>query len=136
MKIKGVFESKGEAEEKKSNIMEPLHRIGRDRVLVGDTWHDEYDLVVKTVKKNDIDEAIHAVTDVRFVLVWLPNAGNGGKSWGKLRVAGAFPSEAAARAKKQQLLNRYENCGHGEIMVGGCWYDEIDLVIKPVNDNL
>jgi len=30
-------------------------------------------------------------------------------------------------------MSEHECCGHGDILVGGCWDDEIDLVIREAS---
>jgi hypothetical protein len=66
------------------------------------------------------------------VLLWIPCAGKGQrKTWAKLKVMGVFSTKEKAEAKKAELMQEYECCGHGDIMIGGTWEDEIDLVVKP-----
>lgn len=43
---------------------------------------------------------------------------------------GVYPSKEAAEEAKRQLMSRYMCCGHGDIIVGHTWEDEIDLVIR------
>ncbi len=43
---------------------------------------------------------------------------------------GVYPSKAAAEEAKRVLMSRHECYGHGDIVVGGTWEDEIDLVIR------
>ena len=42
--------------------------------------------------------------------------------------------KAAAQTKKEQLMRQYDCCGHGDILVGDTWEDEIDLVVRPVGE--
>jgi hypothetical protein len=66
------------------------------------------------------------------ILLWVPTNGKGQrKAWSQLKVMGVFPSKEKAQEKKDELMEKYETYGHGDICVGGTWDDEIDLVIKP-----
>lgn len=68
------------------------------------------------------------------VLLWICSHGKGqGRTWkqDKLKVLGVFPSKEAAENKKSDVMSQHDCCGHGDILVGGCWDDEIDLVIRP-----
>lgn len=47
---------------------------------------------------------------------------------------GVYESKQAAENKKQELMSQYECCGHGDILVGWTWEDEIDLVVRPVEE--
>lgn len=71
------------------------------------------------------------------VLLWICHAGPGqsGRWTGKnLKVIGVYGSKETAQTKKDQLMEKYENCGHGDILVGDSWEDEIDLVIRPAGE--
>ena len=85
--------------------------------------------VTKKAKKTPLKESPH-------VLIWVCAAGKGrGKSWGKaLKCVGVYATKQAAEEKKTQLMGQYLNAGHGDILVGDSWEDEIDLVVKPVED--
>ena len=45
-------------------------------------------------------------------------------------VKGIYPTKAAAEAAKEEIMSSYENHGHGDIITGGTWQDEISIVIK------
>lgn len=71
------------------------------------------------------------------VLIWVCTHGKGQSStWTKkaLDIIGVYATKADAEAKRDQLLNEYPNCGYGDIQVGGCWDDEINLVIRPAGE--
>ena len=71
------------------------------------------------------------------VLLWICAAGKGrGRNWIQraLRVIGAYSSKQAAEDKKEEVMSRYECCGHGDIIVGDSWEDEIDLVVRPIEE--
>ena len=72
-------------------------------------------------------------------LLWICAAGKGqGRAWKKkaLRVVGVYADKASAEAKKAELMEQYTCCGHGDIITDedGTWEDEIDLVIRPVEE--
>jgi hypothetical protein len=49
-----------------------------------------------------------------------------------LKLVGVYSNKKAAEEAKQQLMTEYECCGNGDIMTaGGCYDDEIDLVVRP-----
>jgi len=78
-----------------------------------------------------------AKKDTAHVLLWICSHGKGqGRTWsGKaLRVIGVYSSKQMAEEKKDELMNRYDNCGHGDILVGGTCWDEIDLVVRAVEE--
>jgi hypothetical protein len=65
------------------------------------------------------------------VLIWHPHWGSeGGK---KVKVMGVYSTKEKAMAAKEEIMNRYEECGHGDILVGGTFHDEIDLLIRPAD---
>mmetsp|Transcript_2637 Transcript_2637/g.4088 ORF Transcript_2637/g.4088 Transcript_2637/m.4088 type:complete len:174 (+) Transcript_2637:47-568(+) len=71
------------------------------------------------------------------VLLWICAAGKGqGRAWKQkaLRVIGVNSSKQAAEKKKEEVMSRHDCCGHGDICVGGTWEDEIDLVVRPVEE--
>mmetsp|Transcript_9257 Transcript_9257/g.13940 ORF Transcript_9257/g.13940 Transcript_9257/m.13940 type:complete len:146 (-) Transcript_9257:45-482(-) len=75
--------------------------------------------------------------DTPHVLLWICGAGKGqGRNWKQksLRVIGVYGTKEAAENKKITLMERYECCGHGDICVGDTWEDEIDLVVRPVEE--
>ena len=45
-----------------------------------------------------------------------------------------YATKEAAEDKKSQIMARSTCCGHGDIIVGSDWDDEIDLVVKPVEE--
>lgn len=65
-------------------------------------------------------------------LLWICAAGKGqGRAWKAkaLKVIGVYATKEAAETKKTQLMERYENCGHGDILVGDSWEDESSVVL-------
>ena len=44
---------------------------------------------------------------------------------------GVYGSKAAAEQAKRNVMARHTCCGHGDILVGTRWDDEVDLVIRP-----
>jgi hypothetical protein len=81
-----------------------------------------------------------AKKDLPHVLLWLlwlchHGAGQNGKWTNKnLKVVGVYAGKAAAEAKKYHIMSTHECCGHGDILVGGSWDDEIDLVVRPCEE--
>merc|ERR1712129_141731 len=68
-----------------------------------------------------------------FCVIWVCTHGKGqSRNWRKkdLKIMGVYPSKTAAEEAKRDIMSQYECCGHGDILVGGCWDDEIDLVIR------
>ncbi len=68
-----------------------------------------------------------------FCLIWVCTHGKGRRSnWRKkdLKIVGVYPSKSHAEEAKRKVMSEHECCGHGDISVGGCWDDEIDLVIR------
>jgi hypothetical protein len=77
------------------------------------------------------------VKDQPHVLIWVCHNGLGqSRCWSKksLKIVGVYGSKLEAETKKEQVMSRYENCGHGDILTGGTWEDEIDLVIRPAEE--
>ena len=71
------------------------------------------------------------------VLLWICSAGKGqGRQWKQkaLRVIGVYASKEAAEQKKTDIMDRHTCCGHGDIVVGDTWEDEIDLVVRPIEE--
>lgn len=78
------------------------------------------------------------------VLIWVchhgPGRGSGRGSGGwtqkSLRIVGVYSSKDAAEEKKESIMNNGEYIcgGHGDIVVGDCWDDEIDLLIRPAGE--
>ena len=58
------------------------------------------------------------------------------KTWKKkaLRIVGVYRDKAAAVEKQRQMMDSHTCCGHGDIIVGDTWEDEIDLVVRPVEE--
>eukprot|EP01032_Pedospumella_encystans_P008199 gene8199-9758_t len=78
-----------------------------------------------------------AKKDLPHVLIWVCHNGTRqGSGWTNhsLRIVGVYGSKAEAEQKKLAVMNQYEQCGHGDILVGGTCWDEIDLVIRPVGE--
>jgi hypothetical protein len=70
-------------------------------------------------------------------LLWICSAGKGqSRTWKQksLKVIGVYASKDDAERKKAELMNQYDCCGHGDILVGGTWEDEIDLVVRPIEE--
>ncbi len=68
-----------------------------------------------------------------YCLIWVCTHGKGRRSnWRKkdLKIVDMYPSKSHAEEAKKEIMGEYECCGHGDILVGGCWDDEIDLVIR------
>jgi hypothetical protein len=66
-------------------------------------------------------------------LLWVCTHGKGqSRTWRQndLKLVGVYSSKPAAEAAKAQVMSRHECCGHGDIIVGESWNDEIDLVIR------
>lgn len=72
--------------------------------------------------------------DQPHCLIWVCTHGKGqGRNWKQsaLQLVGVYGSKAAAEKAKGQVMSQHECCGHGDILVGGRWDDEVDLVIRP-----
>jgi hypothetical protein len=71
------------------------------------------------------------------VIIWICHHGHGDRGW-KMKnpkVIGVYGSKEEAEARKEQLIRQHGGeCGHGNICVGGTWEDEIDLLIRPVDE--
>eukprot|EP01083_Nonionella_stella_P234662 825860_1 len=68
-----------------------------------------------------------------YSLIWVGTNGKGRrKQWRKkdLQIVGIYPTKAAAEEAKRKVMSQHECCGNGDILVGGTWEDEIDLVIR------
>jgi len=132
LKVVGVYGDKAAGEEKKREVMDKHDCCGHGDILVGGTWEDEIDLVVRPV----VGETTTA-SSKPHALLWICAAGKGrGKAWKQsaLKVVGVYFDKAAAEKKKREIMEGHECCGHGDIMVGGTWEDEIDLVVRPVGE--
>jgi hypothetical protein len=72
-------------------------------------------------------------SEMPHCLVWVCTHGKGqSRTWRQndLKLVGVYSSKTAAEMAKAQVMSRHECCGHGDIIVGGSWNDEIDLVIR------
>jgi hypothetical protein len=73
-------------------------------------------------------------TNKGYALIWVCCHGKGARrsAWRQkdLKIVGVYPSKAKAQEAKESLMSQYTCCGHGDILVGGTWEDEIDLVIR------
>ena len=105
---------------------------------VFDLTNDEQ---TKTTKKRKNDGEAKAAApkkkDKPHVLLWICSHGKGqGRVWtGKsLRVIGVYGSKQQAENKKEELMNKYDCFGHGDICVGGSCWDEIDLVVRAAEE--
>lgn len=67
------------------------------------------------------------------LLLWIPHNGSKSSAWGKLKVMGVFSTKEKATAERELVLSRFDQCGHGDISIGGTWHDEIDIVVKPAD---
>jgi hypothetical protein len=71
--------------------------------------------------------------DMPHCLIWVCTHGKGqGRAWSqsKLKIVGVYSSKAKAEEAKRNVMSQHDCCGHGDVLVGGCWDDEIDLVIR------
>jgi hypothetical protein len=98
-----------------------------------------------TQKKRSLPTAVGAKKqtkvakkDTPHVLLWICAAGKGqSRAWKQksLKVVGIYKNKAAAEEKREQVIERYGGqCGHGDIVVGDTWEDEIDLVVRPAEE--
>jgi hypothetical protein len=74
--------------------------------------------------------------DKPHVLIWICHHGHGDRGW-KMKnpkVIGVYGSKEEAEAKKNKVMENYEQCGHGDIATGDSWEDEIDLLIRPADE--
>jgi hypothetical protein len=69
-----------------------------------------------------------------WCLVWVSHNGRGARSqtWRKkdLKIVGIYSNKSAAQNAKDEVMKQYECCGNGDILVGGTWDDEIDLILR------
>ena len=68
-----------------------------------------------------------------YSLIWVCSHGKGrSRSWTKkaLKIMGVYGTKDAAEQAKCEIMNEYDCCGHGDILAGDTWADEIDLVIR------
>ena len=75
--------------------------------------------------------------DLPHVLIWVCHHGpgqNGKWTQNSLRIVGVYGSKAGAEGKKRILMSQHECCGHGDILVGDSWSDEIDLIVRPAGE--
>ena len=68
-------------------------------------------------------------------LIWVCTHGKGHSrsNWRQkdLKIVGVYANKAAAEDARRNVMSQHTCCGHGDILVGGTWEDEIDLVIRP-----
>mmetsp|Transcript_30895 Transcript_30895/g.61171 ORF Transcript_30895/g.61171 Transcript_30895/m.61171 type:complete len:167 (-) Transcript_30895:16-516(-) len=72
-------------------------------------------------------------SEMPHCVIWVCTHGKGqSKNWRQkdLKIAGVYSSKEAATTAKHEVMQQHECCGHGDILVGGCWDDEIDLVVR------
>ena len=87
--------------------------------------------------KQDEPKPKKAAIGKPHALLWICAAGKGqGRAWkGKaLKVIGVYATKEAAENKKADIMSKHRCCGHGDILVGDSWEDEIDLVVRPVEE--
>ena len=80
-----------------------------------------------------------AKTSKAYSLIWICSHGKGQRrAWRQkdLKIIGVYPSKKDAEEAKRTVMSRHNCCGHGDILVGGSWDDEIDLVIREAPLNL
>ena len=80
---------------------------------------------------------VAAKKESAHALLWICAAGKGqGRQWKAkaLKVIGIYANKAAAEKKKEKIMSRSTCCGHGDILVGDSWEDEIDLVVRPCEE--
>jgi len=78
-----------------------------------------------------------AKKDSPHVLLWMVAAGKGqSRTWTQkaLRVIGIYPSKADAESKKHEITDQHQCNGYGNLITGPSWEDEIELVIRPVEE--
>ena len=78
-----------------------------------------------------------AKKDSPHVLLWMVAAGKGqSRTWTQkaLRVIGIYPSKADAERKKNEITDQHRCNGYGNLITGPYWEDEIELVIRPVEE--
>ena len=78
-----------------------------------------------------------AKKDSPHVLLWMVAAGKGqSRTWTQkaLRVIGIYPSKADAESKKNAITDQHRCNGYGNLITGPYWEDEIELVIRPVEE--
>lgn len=79
----------------------------------------------KKIKKKSSSKA--------YCLIWVCTHGKGRRSsWRKkdLNIVGIYSDKKAAEEARSEVMSRYDQCGHGDILVGDTWDDEVDLVIR------
>jgi hypothetical protein len=76
-----------------------------------------------------------------YVIVWVCHYGpeshsprDHGWSSHEPRIFGVYNSKAEAEAKKNQIMRDHDEGGYSDIRVGDDYSDEIDLLIRPVEE--
>lgn len=73
-----------------------------------------------------------------YTLIWVCHWGKCGgpgaqnRPWRKkdLKIVGIYSTKAAAEQARREVMQNYDNAGHGDIVVGWKQDDEIDLIIR------
>eukprot|EP00045_Choanoeca_perplexa_P005710 m.47985 g.47985 ORF g.47985 m.47985 type:complete len:136 (-) comp13258_c0_seq2:197-604(-) len=89
--------------------------------------------VAPTTKSTKPKKAKKKKSDLPHCVIWVCTHGKGQSStWRKkdLNLMGVYPTKAAAEVGRMQLIAQHEEGGHGDILVGPTWNDEINLVIR------
>jgi hypothetical protein len=84
-------------------------------------------------KNNATKKKAKKTSPKMYALIWICTHGKGQqRAWRQkdLKIVGVYASKALAEAAKEHVMSQHECCGHGDILVGGSWDDEIDLVIR------
>ncbi len=90
-----------------------------------------------TTKTTTKKPAKVALKDKPHVLIWVCHHGpgqNGKWTQKNLKIVGVYPNKSRAEQRKMEICNQHQQCGYGDIMVGGSWDDEIDLIIRPTEE--
>jgi len=137
LKIAGAYSSKEAATTAKHEVMQRHECCGHGDILVGGCWDDEIDLVVREAPMflDGVSQrpAKKKKSEMPHCVIWVCTHGKGqSKNWRQkdLKIVGVYSSKEAATTAKHEVMQQHECCGHGDILVGGCWDDEIDLVVR------
>jgi len=137
---------------------------GKGDISVGGILGDQIDLVLRPIEEVKLGESELSAdsrrdaapppakklkkTEKPHVLLWIATNGKDKKGWSRkkvwkqkdLRVIGEYADKMAAEAKKAQLMVQYDSkinelCGgKGDISTGGILSDQIDLVVRPIEE--